>query len=135
MVKAFLFVLIMAAVILFFWHAEVANWLSIGQQQVEEQAPGLIQKGMETSQNWWAENAKEKADEIVASLTAAGKEKIDQWLEDSNLNQYGDPAGTMYTGGTPLFNEATGASIDRYSYILLQHPNLVEDLGLGNYFK
>jgi hypothetical protein len=40
------------------------------------------------------------------------------------LNEYGDPKDTMYAGGTPLFNEMTGETVDRYEYILKQHPEL-----------
>ena len=52
------------------------------------------------------------------------KQRIDQWIKDNNLNPYGDPRDTMYMGGTPLFNEATGKSKDRYEYILEKHPEL-----------
>ena len=30
---------------------------------------------------------------------------------------------TVYSGGTPLFNEMTGRSTDRYDYILKNHPD------------
>ena len=33
--------------------------------------------------------------------------EINHFLALHDLNQFGDPAGTMYTGGTPLFNENT----------------------------
>ncbi|KAL3672330.1 hypothetical protein V7S43_003019 [Phytophthora oleae] len=54
----------------------------------------------------------------------AGDEKkaVDAWIEDNGLNQYGDPATVMYTGGTPLFDENTGTTTDRYEYILRHHP-------------
>ena len=66
---------------------------------------------------------------IPAAKDLAGeqKEKIDKWLEENNLNRYGDPGDTMYTGGTPLFNEATGKSLDRYDYILKNHPDLLDE--------
>lgn len=51
------------------------------------------------------------------------KARIDLWIEESSLNQYGDPKDTAYTGGTPLFNEVTGESIDRYEYILKSNPD------------
>ncbi|MDD5071850.1 MAG: hypothetical protein PHQ42_03900 [Patescibacteria group bacterium] len=62
-------------------------------------------------------------------LTREQKEGIDGWLEKNNLNRYGDSTDMMYAGGTPLFNEATGESIDRYDYILKNHPNLLDELG------
>lgn len=51
------------------------------------------------------------------------KHMIDAWLKqhEDTLNPFGDKMGTMYTGGTPLFNERTGKSIDRYQYIINQH--------------
>lgn len=61
-------------------------------------------------------------------LTKELKEKIGQWLEDNNYNRYGDSLDTMYTGGTPLFNEATEESLDRFDYILNKHPDILEKL-------
>lgn len=46
------------------------------------------------------------------------KELIEVWISENDLNQYGDPKDTVYIGGTPLFNETTGQSIDKYQYIL-----------------
>lgn len=46
------------------------------------------------------------------------QKRIDAWLTKNNLNPFGDPANIkFYTGGTPLFHEATGIYIDRYNYI------------------
>ena len=50
-------------------------------------------------------------------------ERIDAWIAANNLNQYGDAQGTLYTGGTPLFNEHTGQYTDRYDYIKGRHPD------------
>ncbi len=61
-------------------------------------------------------------------LDRATKDKIDSWLEENDLNRYGDPKGTMYTGGTPLFDMKTGKRIDRYKYILEKYPELLESL-------
>lgn len=54
------------------------------------------------------------------------KKKIDAWIKANNRNEYGDPKDTMYIGGTPLFDELTGQSIDRYEYILGNHPELAQ---------
>ncbi len=51
------------------------------------------------------------------------KARIDQWIIDKGLNRYGDPIGTMYAGGTPLFDEKTGAMTDRYEYIIKRYPD------------
>ena len=50
------------------------------------------------------------------------KAKIEKWLVDSKLNEYGEPADTLYAGGTPLFDESTGEKMDRYEYIKENHP-------------
>lgn len=49
------------------------------------------------------------------------KKWIDDMIKKHGLNEYGDPKDTMYTGGTPLFNEMTGQMKDRYQYILEKH--------------
>ena len=49
--------------------------------------------------------------------------KIDTWLQRQGKNEYGDPPGTLYTGGTPLYNEVTGKSIDRYTYLGQKFPS------------
>ena len=51
------------------------------------------------------------------------KAQIEAWIKANDLNQYGDSADTVYAGGTPLFNERTGGSIDRYDYISIRHPD------------
>jgi hypothetical protein len=48
---------------------------------------------------------------------------IDNWLKENNLNFYGDPFDTVYTGGTPLFDESTGTSISRFSYLMEKFPD------------
>jgi len=48
---------------------------------------------------------------------------IDDWLNAHNLNKYGDPHGTMYAGGTPLFNETTGVEKTRLQHLNEKFPN------------
>jgi hypothetical protein len=52
------------------------------------------------------------------------KQRIDKWIKDSKRNPYGDDRNTMYAGGTPLFDEKTGRTRDKYDYILEKHPEL-----------
>ncbi len=59
----------------------------------------------------------------MAELTASQKKWIDDMIRKSGLNEFGDPKDTMYAGGTPLFNEMTGDTRDRYDYILSKHPD------------
>ena len=63
------------------------------------------------------------------------REKIDAWIKRNNLDTVGNPIGTMYTGGTPLFDENTGMSIDRYVYIISNNghkPWNTEDDAVGD---
>ncbi len=61
----------------------------------------------------------------TTTIPPAEQARIDAWLtrHSDSLNQYGDPKDMVYTGGTPLFNEATGQSISKYEYIVNKHPD------------
>lgn len=61
----------------------------------------------------------------ASSVSTSERISIDAWLTQhaDSLNRYGDPKNTVYAGGTPLFNEATGQRIDRYDYIVSKHPD------------
>lgn len=63
-------------------------------------------------------------DKYGKSLGDAQKKIVDEWLANNQLNEYGDKLDTLYAGGTPLFDELTGASIDRFEYLLKKFPNL-----------
>ena len=63
----------------------------------------------------------------MATITEAIKKRIEQWIRDEDRNEYGDPADTVYAGGTPLFDERTGKTKDKYAYILAKHPGLAEE--------
>ena len=56
-------------------------------------------------------------------INAGEQQLIESWIKKNNLNEYGDPNDTVYIGGTPLFDEATGKKIDKYEYILRSHPD------------
>ncbi|QRN93315.1 hypothetical protein JRI60_29450 [Archangium violaceum] len=47
---------------------------------------------------------------------------VDRWLQAHKMDRYGHPEGTMYAGGTPLFNEATGETKDRLEYVFARQP-------------
>lgn len=49
---------------------------------------------------------------------------VDDWLAKNNRDEYGSPKGTMYMGGTPLFDEATGQQVDRLEYIYRNNPEV-----------
>lgn len=61
--------------------------------------------------------------EEISIMNKREKKRVDNWIEKNNLNEFGDPKGTAYIGGTPLFNEATGQYTDRYLHILKRHPD------------
>lgn len=70
----------------------------------------------------------------TASFCLVGKKErtlIDCWIKENNLNSYGDPLDTMYTGGTPLFNETTGKYLDQYEYLYLHYPDKPWDTPLS----
>jgi hypothetical protein len=60
------------------------------------------------------------------AVDEATKKRIDRWIRDNNRNTFGDTKETMYAGGTPLFEERSGKTYDRYEYILERHPELRE---------
>jgi hypothetical protein len=47
---------------------------------------------------------------------------VDKWLTEKKMDRYGSPEGTMYAGGTPLFDERTGESRDRLDYVYERQP-------------
>lgn len=62
--------------------------------------------------------------DIVApgdALTDAEKSLISNWIEENGLNEYGDPSGTVYSGGAPL--DSNGNTVNRYDYILQKNPS------------
>ena len=69
------------------------------------------------------ESIEKRAIEEAGVFSMQEKTQIDTWIGENDLNQYGDRKDTAYAGGTPLFNEATGESTDRYDYILQRHPD------------
>src|SRR5438094_523898 len=71
--------------------------------------------------------ASERADgseEWTVAVSEEQKKKIDEWLRTAGRNEYGDPKGTVYAGGNPLFNEWGPDPKDRYEYILEKNPQL-----------
>jgi hypothetical protein len=48
----------------------------------------------------------------------------DRWLEGRQLNPFGDPQGTSYLGGTPLFDERTGQKKSRLEHLFGKHEAL-----------
>lgn len=59
----------------------------------------------------------------MPELTDQERKWIEEMIRKSGLNEYGDPKGTVYAGGTPLFDERSGDMIDRFQYILRKHKD------------
>lgn len=49
---------------------------------------------------------------------------LDEELRKRGLNEFGDPPGTVYAGGTPLFDEKTGKTMDRETFLRSKHAEL-----------
>jgi hypothetical protein len=60
----------------------------------------------------------------MARIDDETKKRVDRWIREKGRNEYGDRKDTVYTGGTPLFDEVTGRTLDRYEYILKRNPEL-----------
>ena len=63
---------------------------------------------------------------VAKDLTKDHKEKIEEWLKEQNLNRYGDVIGTYYEQGSPLIDKVTGEAVERFEYILSQHPEVIK---------
>jgi hypothetical protein len=57
---------------------------------------------------------------------AAREACVDRWLKEHKLDRYGHPEGTMFAGGSPLFNEATGETKDRLEYVFARQPDALK---------
>jgi hypothetical protein len=66
------------------------------------------------------------------SAAQAGPEAcVDRWLESRGLDPYGMPKGTVYAGGSPLFDEQTGERGDRLEFVFFHHPEAREACAPG----
>ena len=59
-------------------------------------------------------------------LDAKQTECVEKWLQGHGLDDYGNPKGTMYAGGTPTFDEATGRSVDRWTLVAKNRPEALQ---------
>ncbi len=48
------------------------------------------------------------------------KQAADTWLKQNQLNEFGDPDGTMYAGGSPIFYSP---GVTRYQYLVDKFPD------------
>lgn len=64
------------------------------------------------------------SESFIKDLTDKEKAAVEEWLAKNKLNQFGDKKDTVYTGGTPLFNEQSGETLNRYEYLFKKFPAL-----------
>ena len=53
-------------------------------------------------------------------------ECVERWLKGHGLDDYGNPQGTLYAGGTPTFDESTGRSVDRWTLVMKNRPEALQ---------
>jgi hypothetical protein len=59
------------------------------------------------------------------TATAASPQScLDRELAAKGLNSFGDPEGTQYAGGTPLFDERGGRTTPREEYVYARRPEI-----------
>ncbi len=80
------------------------------------------------SQKMQSLKAKEQENSDINKLNKDQKERIDLWLLTNGYNRYGDAKDIYYTGGTPLFDEASGETKERYEYIIERHPDILSKI-------
>lgn len=64
--------------------------------------------------------------------TEAQEECVNRWLQAHGLDGFGSPQGTVYMGGTPLFDEATGKNTTRQAFLASHHSEALPACGLPN---
>jgi len=64
-------------------------------------------------------------------VEAKQAECVEKWLKGHGLDAYGNPEGTMYAGGTPTFDEATGKSVDRWTLVMKNRPEALQSCAVA----
>jgi len=70
------------------------------------------------------------ADAGAGIWTQAQEACVNRWLQAHGFDGYGSPQGTMYLGGSPLFDEATGQSTTRQAFLAAHQPEALRSCGL-----
>jgi hypothetical protein len=65
-------------------------------------------------------------DAAASEWTEARSACVDHALAAEGLDAYGSPQGTVYAGGTPLFDEASGQKTSRQAFLAQHHPELLQ---------
>ena len=78
-----------------------------------------------------SDRAPAPASSSVPRLDATQTECVEKWLKGHGLDDYGNPRGTMYAGGTPTFDEATGRTVDRWSLVVKNRPEALQSCAVA----
>lgn len=106
----------------------------LGFSCAEQNLANKLKTQAQNFQAWTTHLIEQAGSNFVKNLSEADKQAVEDWLAKNQLNQYGDPKDTMYTGGTPLFNEQSGQIENRYDYLFKKFPelkNIVKDAIAG----
>lgn len=90
------------------------------QSQLVDKLKAQWQSAQNRAVNFMAE----AGENFAKNLSEIDKKAIEDWLVKNKLNEYGDSKDTLYAGGTPLFDEQTGKSLNRYEYLFEKFPEL-----------
>jgi len=113
------FMILITVLLFIFWFDGSLENISFREIEKKEFLDGFKKRFY-----YFGSSIKKKKDDLVESGEGLfDHQKIDKWIRFSGLNQFGDSYDSVYVGGTPLFNEVTGETKDRYEYIIENHPD------------
>jgi len=90
------------------------------QQNIARPLSGQIKRAQDSTLNFMGDTS----ESFVKDLADKEKAAVEEWLGKNKINEVGGKMGTMYTGGTPLFNEQTGETLNRFEYLFKKFPEL-----------
>ena len=130
--KLFILAIILIAVNYFYGDKIDAWWQGWRSgDRVQEIGQDVADKVMDEIADGITNYSTEEIRGLADNLPKDIQLQIDNWLLGQSLNEYGDPEGTMYTGGTPAFDEMTGEATDRFELIFGKFPELIDKFKLS----
>lgn len=61
-------------------------------------------------------------------FTDEQKDRLEKWLSENKLNNYGEAIDTVYEKGAPFINENKDVVIDRFKYILENNKDILDKI-------
>jgi hypothetical protein len=112
----------------YFYGDRIESWWNSWRsgEKFSEIGQNLIDQTIDQVQNQVAGYSLEEIEAVAENLPEDIQLEIDNWLLSQDLNEYGDPEDTVYSGGTPTFDEATGEATNRFELILNKFPDLID---------